>query len=205
MKKLSNLTTKMQACFTNAESTLSQITKDFSEINSRMEKAEGNIKNINTDLTYVNNRIEALESVTNSTNTKNESADFILQEFEDRRRRKTKFLIFGLSEPHNEKNVYNFELDKSGVLKLIQSLFTESSIAYNQLKIFRLGKISHARIHPRPVKVVCSSEDHVLSILSKVKEVKAANSQNLEALSFAPDRTIRQQQEYKDLTRVIEE
>lgn len=195
-KQISALAAEVKHGNTRVETSIAQLKDSFAEFSIRLDRAEGNIDSVQKDITVVNNRIDNVESLLNS---KINNTDFVLWECEDMQRRKLNILIFGFTESKNNDNAFHLDTDLNDIKNLIKSLFSTPVSFIDSLKITRLGKSSQSRTSPRPIRISCQDQHQVSMILSTARQKKATGTTNLQALSFAPDRTPRQQKLFKEV------
>lgn len=201
-QQISNLSTDTKNGMHRLETSLSELKVGFDEFKTRLDNVEGKVDTVQNEMILVQGRVETLESLIN---TNVDSTDSILKEFEDMQRRKSNLLIFGQPEVLNDGGNYNSDLDKAGVQDLINSIFTTPITFVDSLKISRIGKFSQARPDPRPVKIICETQVQASSILSAARSLRLTNSPILQRLSFVPDRTMRQQQAFRDQKLIMDE
>lgn len=110
----------------------------------------------------------------------------ILQELNDREKRKRNVIIFGVSEQRNPNVQTRAAQDKQTVTEILETL---SVSEVGDIKALRLGKVSQNE-SPRPLKVVVKDESMVHEIIRKAKELRNSDIYKDVRISF--DRTPRQ-------------
>lgn len=121
----------------------------------------------------------------------------VMQEFEERQKRKSNVIIFGVSEQ-------NSDLDKKARLQEEKQAVTEffNEISPNELtetvSIFRLGKYNATSRKPRPIRVRLANEQSVHDLIHKFAAVRNKN-RNLKDISISFDRTPKQLEHLKKL------
>ena len=121
----------------------------------------------------------------------------IMNEVEDRERRRPNLIVAGLQEKENGTLEERKKWDAEKVDDLIEELCDfENSVVSS---VFRIGKMNSSG--PRLLKVICCDVDSKRSILCKSKELR--NSTDFKNVYLNPDFTPKQQKENKRLRQEL--
>uniref|UniRef100_A0A6P7GMJ3 Uncharacterized protein LOC114344492 n=1 Tax=Diabrotica virgifera virgifera TaxID=50390 RepID=A0A6P7GMJ3_DIAVI len=129
------------------------------------------------------------ENVKIQPSTQQVDLEEVIEELNDRNRRKKNLVIFGVPDHSQQGEVDD---DKLEVNKIINLLYPQFDIS--NLRLFRVGRFSDGRT--RPIKVVLRDENQVLKLIRNSKVLRNGNYKNV---SVASDRTPRQITHYKKL------
>lgn len=132
----------------------------------------------------------------------NNQFEEILQEINEREKRKCNVVIFGISEQQNLGNQTRAEQDK----QLVTNIFQAISVAMpgnENIKAIRIGKFDESKNFPRPVKVTVSDESTVHEIIHKARNLKS--TANYKNINISLDRTPRQIELYRTVKRQLNE
>lgn len=188
---------------------INELQKDFAEYGQRLTTIENNVTSVDNNMISVIERVDTLELKAQEfeagLNLDNDIDESLFGEFEDRIRRRSNICIFGFKESLKE-NSYDQELDKQCISKLINSfLMPDHNIDTNNIKIVRLGKFSQGRDSPRPVKVLCGTPAAASAILDSARKTREVDPQKLVSISVAPDKTVKQQEYYKKIKKILDD
>lgn len=169
LKNISATLNTLQSKLFQVESTLQRVL----ETQSTQDKE---IKNLKQDISRIKDNYED-----------------ILDEFENRDRRKTNLIISGLPEREDMNADERKQLDLSTVNSLFSALdgFTNDVVS----GVHRIGMINPSR--PRLLKVICVDTESKRRILSKSKNLR--NMQQYKNIYVNPDLTPLQQAQNKQL------
>lgn len=124
-----------------------------------------------------------------------------IQEFNERSKRKSNLVLFGIPEPDN--TVVNHERqnhDKNEVQRVIQFISPDLNISNTSLT--RLGKYDPTKAYPRPIKISLDSEQLVHKVIKNANKLRNSQYNNIK-LSF--DRTPRQIEYYRSVKSQLTE
>lgn len=130
-----------------------------------------------------------------------EFEDF-MQEFEDRQKRRSNVIIFGVAEQSSDldRNTRQNE-EKSTVIGILNEISPETILDENS-KIIRLGKFNATSHKPRPIRLRLENEQMVHNIIHKFSSVK--KNSNFKHLSISFDRTPKQLEHFKAMKMELE-
>lgn len=121
-------------------------------------------------------------------------AEMIIQEIQEREKRKNNIIIYGSRESNCDSNKKQIDLDTV----LIKEMCDELKLSDDDLKVFRLGRFDPTKTDSkRPIRVTFSNESRVVSVLrglSKLRKVPSFSN-----VSIYRDRTPMQAQLHKDM------
>lgn len=177
---------------------------EFEKVNKQLVTLETKINNIekenailNTDNKNLRSKLNDLEQQIKNKNIPEDSGhnhqfDEIVQEINEREKRKRNVLIFGISEEHNSGNQTRANQDK----QLVNRIFNSISISESEnISAIRVGKFDPNKNVPRPLKVTVSDESVVHDIIHKAKNLRSMN--NYKNVNISLDRTPRQIELYR--------
>lgn len=126
----------------------------------------------------------------------------IIEEINERNRRKFNLVISGIEEQSQEQSsAERFEKDKNTIKDVL--LKVEPDLSVGNIKPIRLGRFDVNNARPRLLKITLSEEHQVLNIIHKAKTIK--NYDEYKQVSIFSDRTPRQINYYKDIKNQLNE
>lgn len=167
-----------------------------------LQEIKSDINNLSTKISYLEPRIEKLESDVNDLKAKaaakGEGRDIpvedIFEEINDRQRRTRNVIVLGLKEcessvlaavKEHDKNLINIILERCGL-----------GASMDRARFFRLGKATKDK--PRAIKLCLSSENEAVTLF-KAFGTKIDTGDELDGVSLARDRTLKERQHLSDL------
>lgn len=122
----------------------------------------------------------------------NSSYNEIIEELNERNKRKNNLIIFGINE-HDQSQTLEARknADRMAVVNLIQAI--QPDVQSQVTDIIRLGRFVNGR--SRPLKVILRSENDVHQIIRNAKKLR--NYEEFKGVSVSFDRTRRQLDQYK--------
>ncbi|CAH2021030.1 unnamed protein product [Acanthoscelides obtectus] len=155
----------------------------------------------------VDNLIEELEKLKKESPPPAQSSsqieyEEVLQEIEERNRRKQNIIIFGLTEDQSRTKQEQIAHDTQEVKSILQTLSTEID---TNVRLFRLGKFDPTKDRPRPVKVsLRNNQDVLLCIKNSAKLTRRSGNRNTR-ISISTDRTPKQQEFYRKVKHELDQ
>lgn len=163
----------------------------------------GDINQLKTVIADLQKEIHELKAkLTANKPTSTDSFEEILNEFEERHKRKRNVIIYGIAEQDSSLNKESRIAEENNTIKNVLSSIS-SNISLNNIRCHRLGKFNRVPGTPRPVKVVLNNSDEVYGLIKKFSTSKENNRHGDISLSF--DRTPRQVELYKKLKLELED
>lgn len=181
-----------------------------SDLNTQYSRLSGNIQehrallDSHTDsIAKIGSKVEALEIglAVNRGLTQNNDAldlDTVVGELQERNKRRSNIVIFGLNESSGSNRKESEAVDKASVEEILSVIDNVESSAVKE--ITRIGRLSANKC--RPLKVVLQSEALVHSIIKKATKIKKV--QKFAGLSISFDRTAQQQISYRRLREELD-
>jgi len=165
-------------------------------LGKRLEKAEATITVLEGFKKNVEDRLNSLEKkIPEGSHTMNEKNSAV-DEMEEREKRKSNIVFYGLTESEKENSKDRVEDDKAEVISTLKTAgiqLTPSSL----LQIFRAGKKSEKA---RPIIVKMSCKDEKDKIIEKGREIKTKTG-----IRVSPDLTPMQRKHLSSLYEEAEE
>lgn len=158
------------------EKKIDSVVDSLKMVITRMEKIEGKHKEIES-------RCRRIE----------EDQMNIFSELEERERRKTNLVVTGVPEREDGTVKERMEWDEEKVKSLFQDLAELDRGDFT--KTYRLGRVDSRK--PRPLKIVCRSDEIKRKILMKAKDLRSMST--YEGTYVNPDQTPLQQRQSKAL------
>lgn len=121
-----------------------------------------------------------------------------VREINERQSRKKNIMIFGVPEAVSSGSRTARDLDIDTTLAIV--LKVHPGVNTQNIRVSRVGRDTPSK--HRPLKVILNSEEDVLTILRRAKELKKIDS--YKDVHLANDRTRRQMEEYRALKATLE-
>lgn len=126
----------------------------------------------------------------------------IIEEINERNRRKCNLVISGIAEQSQEQSTAErFEKDKTIITDVLLKIQPDLNV--DNIKPIRLGRFDVNNARPRLLKITLSDEQQVLNTIRKAKTIK--NYNEYKHVSIFSDRTPRQINYYKDIKNQLTE
>lgn len=126
----------------------------------------------------------------------------IIVELNERNRRKSNLIIFGIDEQNQGESPENrLTSDKTAVRNILRVIDPELSIP--DVKPIRLGSFSERKT--RPIKITLNTEESVHNLIRKSKILRTHKDYKNKKVSIAFDRTPRQQQYFQKVKQELNE
>lgn len=140
------------------------------------------------------------QSVQQNLTPDDETFEEILYEFQERNKRRSNIIVYGLPESANTSGTVRNNYDQQKITEMLTFLAVSSS----PIKVHRLGVLDSTKIIGRPIKVVFEREINVFhNIIGKAKNLK--NSETWKNVGISLDRTQRQIKLYKTVKDKLRE
>lgn len=186
------------------KSLLTSMREDFKKQFSSLEDKV--CKSNQTDIGELKKAIENLQKDFNdlkgnksNCNTENMNTfEDIVQEITERDKRKCNLILFGVSEQQGTSED-RMLADKTLVTDVLNTVNITPYEA--NLKPIRLGKYTPEKT--RPIKVTLESENQVLIVIKKARELR--NMDRYKLISFSLDRTPKQIEYYREVRKSLDE
>lgn len=121
----------------------------------------------------------------------------VIQELDDRNKRKRNVLIFGLNEQSSSMAAQEVKInDTRAVQDVLRSLSPDSNAHY---EVQRLGRADPAK--SRPLKVTFQDENVAIDFIKRARELR--NNVRFKNVFLSPDRTPRQMSHYRELRKQL--
>lgn len=136
------------------------------------------------------------KSVNANTAVSNFNFEEVIEEINDRNKRKRNLIIFGLKEQnHNDPSNIRAENDIKVVSEVINKILPD--LNNTNLKPIRLGRFDLSRAKPRPIKITLENEQTVHDVIRNVNKLKEYQCYRNISVSF--DRTPKQINYYNEV------
>lgn len=168
-------------------------------LNSDMQEHQMILDSHTESIAKISGKIDALEkgmTVNGGSphNRDNPSLDDMIGELQERSKRRSNIVIFGLPESSDNNKRDSERLDKASVEEILSVV--DNSIDFSAvIKISRVGRLHANRC--RPLKVVLQSEALVHSVIKRAPKVKEV--EKFAGVNISYDRTAQQQDSYRRL------
>lgn len=188
---MNNLTITMNDITSKVDDTRDRLTSTESkvlELEDKIDTMEGKMLNMNTSSTNTYD----LDSISRN----------CMAEYENRMSRKNNLILFGLSEHviieigHDSRND-----DKEKISQLVSS-FVRTPLL-DGISTHRIGLYLQNQTRPRPVKLICHSQEDAKEFLYCFIKAKKRKSPLLTNLTLSMDKTKMQQIEFASLKREL--
>lgn len=150
-------------------------------------------------------QIEIKELKENKANANSSPKNFnfeeVIEEINERNRRKRNLIIFGIQEvdPNIPGNVRH-ETDNKSAYNILNKIVQD--IGDTNFKPIRLGRFDANKAKPRPIRITLEDENLVHEVIRNVKKLRS--HQNYGHVSISFDRTPRQISYYKEIKNEFE-
>lgn len=162
--------------------------KDCSKYGNDLAGLKAVISGLQDEVRALKNSILDSPASTSSTLIETEK---IIQEINERSKRKNNIVIFGSNETQCGTNAEQLGVDRA----LVTEICSVAQVFDENLKLSRLGKFDPTSVDSRrPIKVSFTSEVHVTSVLRNISKIKS----KFPGVSIFCDRTPMQLQIHKD-------
>lgn len=148
----------------------------------------------------LNQRVDNIETSCSRTTPASNCSNDLLKEFDDRLRRRSNLMVYGLSEDDSSSSVEGNLQNKVNDC-FSQTLGKPAPKIKLKFKCMRMGKHITASTNPRPVKIVFNDSDTADNILQAFIQCKVQKKLpvSLQHLAIARDQTPAQREEYLQL------
>lgn len=202
IEQLSKLTGKINELSSKMD-TLTPLPGKIDQIIQDIDKLNKNLSSLDERVSTNEAKIGKLEdSIINGSSALNASdSESLMAEFNDRVRRASNVMVYGLVESTSP----NSNARKISDLELVTSLFKSSQPNFNNsgVKLFRVGKTQGDK--PRPLKVVLNSEYDARLVLSTFSHDSASKVNTIfSSVKVARDKTPQEQKYLKSLVAEME-
>lgn len=136
----------------------------------------------------------------NSPMVDNSQFEEILQEMNERQRRKCNVVVFGFKEDVITGVQSRADRDKNNIADMLREISVPENVC---VKAIRIGKADHNRNTPRPIKVTVNDEFLTHEIIRKAKNL--SNTVRYKDIRISLDRTPRQIDYYKSVKSQLTE
>lgn len=204
MRAINALTRNVSENFTTMTENFSDINTKLDDTLSRLTNMEGRIVGLSNRMSAVEGRLEKCETTLSEKVDHKSDTNICINEVIDRNERKKNLVLFGL---HENENVNEDPLNTDAHNNNFKTLVTNKLKNFTKTKdlercrIFRIGSNAQVPQKPRPVKIVCASEEKAQQILRTFILVKRdpTRSSEVKTLSLTRDKTPMQREEIRVL------
>lgn len=162
---VSRAVTALNVKFSNVTDSVNILSNKMDSIAITMEDAVSRIGSTERRVDVLHDKVEILEGiVADITNYSRQNIDVnsvsraCLDEINDRIKRNKNLVLFGLVESSSNSSVDSVKNnDKLKIVNLL-SKFSEPTL-FEGVKLYRLGSFAQDQLKPRPVKLICPSEE----------------------------------------------
>lgn len=177
----------------------SSFKNDFNDLKTFIAGLQEEIKNLKSSNVSLLDEIKALKSIPNANNPNNSlDVEEIIQEIEERSRRKCNIVVFGLEESdQNATAELRNNNDRTVVQNMLQIINPNEN--YTVIKQIRLGK--YLQGGKRPVKIVLNNDLEVQRVIKNAKRLK--NDNFFKQVTISYDRTPKQIAYYRELRQEL--
>ena len=195
----------MLKIMTQLQSQQAGLQADISDLKNGLLRHEGECKDVqqslNKKMDELKNEFTQSGNVMRSSKVLEElekvekSVESRLEDIEERERRKSNLIIYGLPESDEVNPLQRKDDDTQKARSAISQSFGEESLSI--LATYRLGRKSEGKT--RPLKVVLKSADVRDEILRRYRAAVSAESLPDSSIQLSRDRTQREREEYRRL------
>lgn len=180
------------------------VSRTINEVSSKVDNMSLKVDEVVTTVTDHSERIAVIEGTLENLHINSLSRN-CLSEIQDRLSRSRYLILFGLVEDKNNKSN---EHSKENISITVTQLFSKFSTLdlLENLKTFRIGSFTQTQQHPRPVKIICSSEERARLIHKAFLEAKKDDAlrHHIQNMRLSKDMTKMQVEEVSQLRKELE-
>lgn len=191
--------------------TFSKVLSSISRLEAQHQKLVTEVSDIKNQVTSCNDKYEVVTDKINELDkTIDNKFEDMCQEIEDRDRRRSNLVIFGMPESASENAESRKQYDTTCVSTLLEELDMDPRTAVKDSVIRLGGKISskngkNSNAGPRPVKIQMQDPKTCMTVLKRAKHLQNTKTEILQNLSIKRDMTPKERQIRKNLVEEMQQ